>query len=363
MKNSRVIRRIIALSIILVLTPVVTFGADALLEYEFEMINALQEEDGSVLLVGRTGLPANYDGVVMKLDAEGRLLWQMNEASMGSDLYSGIVSCQNNQYIALHIDTSIPDMAYLEKVDSGKVTCVYQVDNEQSFNIFPAKDGFLLLTGTSFTSTSLTYFDLNLQPVWRRTFDYGYRFNEVLTIADCYVGIGYYYPDNQSCARSLLCKISHDNSSIEVFSPYENAIFTDASFVNGNIYIVGDTDPLEGWRESFFVSYNSEDGFIRNDYSYGSNREGNFYSLIPDDNGFVVACSVSKSEGNIHWINFDCQGNGVRASSTQCNTIRIVNRALLFRQKDRIFVVVCGISQTGNLVYKTEVLQLTNKCE
>lgn len=322
---------------------------------DFEVLCSAQDENGNLCIGGRTKMPK---GRLICVDTTGNLLWSVENDLPGGDWYSSIVPCGDGRYMALHQQNDSTFTHHLEMIEQGQVVQNTQLPDEQAFSLYPAEDGVLLLTGTAIDATSLSKWSYDGKQLWKLDFGKGYRFKEVLTLQEGYLGIGYHIPDHDSAGDAAVCLIDKDGQSVQEYFPKKDSRWIDAAISDGMLYLFGETEHEELFK-GIVAANASAEGMEPVIYTPDTPGEVTPFSLVPMDGGFLTASSqwnrLIPTVLTLTRFNRECRSVGT--FTCPMADLRAICDCWLFSKNGQAFALVCGTVE-GSFQYVARLVQI-----
>ncbi|MBP3650051.1 MAG: hypothetical protein J6K73_09735 [Clostridia bacterium] len=322
---------------------------------DFEVLCSAQDENGNLCIGGRTKMPK---GRLICVDTTGNLLWSVENDLPGGDWYSSIVPCGDGRYMALHQQYDSSFTHHLEMIEQGQVVQTTHLPDEQAFSLYPAEDGVLLLTGTAIDATSLSKWSYDGEQLWKLDFGKGYRFYEVLTLQEGYLGIGYYLPDHSAAWVAAVCLIDKDGRSVQEYFSKKDSQWVDAAIHNGKLYLFGQIEHEELFKGIVAANASSE-GMEPVIYIPDTPGELTPFSLVPMDGGFLTA-SVQWNQ----WIptaltltRFNAKCQVVGTFTCPMADLHAICDCWLFSKNGQAFALVCGTVE-GSFQFVARLVQI-----
>ena len=338
-------KRIISVLCLLAALPVLLSALPAAAETlfstdDFEMLCWAQDENGDLLIGGMSKRPL---GRLICVDATGRLRWSLVNELEDADWYSGIVPCGNGRYMALHNEGFSRQREWLEVIEDGRVIRSIRLPDEQAFSLYPAEGGVLLLTGGAIDATHLTKWSYDGEQLWRLDFGKGYRFEEVLTLEEGYLGIGYHIPNHDSAGDAAVCLIDKEGQWVQEYYPKKDSQWVDAAIHGGSLYLVGQTEHEQRFK-GIVAANTSAEGMEPVIYTPYAQQSLTPFSLLPTDGGFLVAGFLwnRRLPTALTLTRFDAECRVVDNVTCPMEGMHAISDCRLFMQNGQAFALVCG---------------------
>lgn len=322
---------------------------------DFEVLCSAQDENGNLCIGGRTKMPK---GRLICVDTTGNLLWSVENDLPGGDWYSSIVPCGDGRYMALHQQNDSTFTHHLEMIEQGQVVKTTHLPDEQAFSLYPAEDGVLLLTGTAIDATSLSKWSYDGKQLWKLDFGKGYRFDEMFTLEEGYLGIGYHIPNQNSAGDAAVCLIGKEGEFMREYFSEKDSRWIDAAIVDQTLFLCGREETLEAFQ-SMVASCTSVEELHQNRYTPRKDRDFITFALHPWEDGFLTANQLfNKQPGRMVLLQYSRDCTLIRMWEQICEEIQNFWYCQLYQQNNQVLAVVCG-SDNNIKIKKMQVIRVT----
>lgn len=322
---------------------------------DFEVLCSAQDENGNLCIGGRTKMPK---GRLICVDTAGNLLWSVENDLPGGDWYSGIVPCGDGRYMALHQQNDSSFTHHLEVIEQGQVVQTTQLPDEQAFSLYPAENGVLLLTGGAIDATHLSKWSYDGERLWKLNFGKGYRFDEVFTLEEGYLGIGYHIPNHDSAGDAAVCLIDKDGQSVQEYFPKKDSRWIDAAIVDQTLFLCGRVETPESFQ-SIVASCTSLKERCESQYTSQKDRDFITFALHPLEDGFLTANQLfNKQPGQLTLMQYDRACAPVRTWQQTCERIYYFSYCQLYQQKEQVLAVICGSDNNDKMRELLQVIRV-----